>query len=234
MRMKWGSCGAFLKKTENTGRVMTDSKKAGSGARHDSNQDPDFDQETMNAGRQGHAGEPGIDPLHDKPESVPVNSDSDLSMDQALLALMEAESAVRKHQDDVLRVQAEMQNLRRRAEQDVEKAHKYGQERFATELLVVIDNLERALEAATGIDDERIKAIFDGVDLTLKSFTACFKKFQIEAIDPLGEPFNPQLHQAISMQENSEVEPNSVIGVLQKGYTLHGRVIRPAMVLVSK
>ncbi len=213
---------------------MTDSKKAGSGTRHDSNQDPDFEQETGNAGRQEHAGVPSIDPLHDKPEFVSVNGDSDMSMDQALLALMEAESAVRKHQDDVLRVQAEMQNLRRRAEQDVEKAHKYGQERFATELLSVIDNLEHALEAATGSDDERIKAIYDGVDLTLKSFTACFKKFQIEAIDPLGEPFNPQLHQAISMQENPEVEPNTVTGVLQKGYTLNGRVMRPAMVLVSR
>jgi len=127
-----------------------------------------------------------------------------------------------------------MQNLRRRAEQDVEKAHKYGQERFSTELLVVMDNLERALEAAADDEGEIVKAIHEGVDLTLKSFVDCFKRFDIVAIDPLGEPFDPQLHQAMSIQENPEVEPNTVIAVMQKGYTLHGRVVRPAMVLVSK
>jgi molecular chaperone GrpE len=127
-----------------------------------------------------------------------------------------------------------MQNLRRRTEQDVEKAHKFGQEKFSGELLQVMDNLERSLAAAADSEDEVVKAIHEGVDLTLKSFADCFAKFNIEAVDPLGEPFDPQLHQAMSIQESPEAEPNTVIAVMQKGYTLHGRVIRPAMVMVSK
>ena len=157
-----------------------------------------------------------------------------LSLEQALKKIEEAELAADKAKDDVLRVQAEMQNLRRRTEQDVEKAHKYGQEKFSIELLSVMDNLERALDAASQHDDETVKAIYDGVNLTLKSFMDCFSKFNIEVIDPLGEPFDPQKHQAMSIQESPEAEPNTVISVLQKGYTLHGRVIRPAMVMVSK
>lgn len=145
-----------------------------------------------------------------------------------------AEEAAAKAKDDLLRVQAEMQNLRRRTEQDIEKAHKYGQEKFSRELLAVMDNLERALEAAKGNDDPAVKAIYDGVELTLKSFMDAFTKHKIEAVDPEGEPFDPLLHQAMSMQENPDVEPNTVIAVMQKGYTLHGRVIRPAMVMVSK
>ena len=157
-----------------------------------------------------------------------------LSLEQALEKIEEAELAADKAKDDVLRVQAEMQNLRRRTEQDVEKAHKYGQEKFSIELLSVMDNLERALDAASQHDDESVKAIYDGGNLTLKSFMDCFSKFNIEVIDPLGEPFDPQKHQAMSIQESPESEPNTVISVLQKGYTLHGRVIRPAMVMVSK
>ena len=157
-----------------------------------------------------------------------------LSLEQALEKIEEAELAGDKAKDDVLRVQAEMQNLRRRTEQDVEKAHKYGQEKFSIELLSVMDNLERALDAASQHDDETVKAIYDGVNLTLKSFMDCFSKFNIEVIDPLGEPFDPQKQQAMSIQESPEAEPNTVISVLQKGYTLHGRVIRPAMVMVSK
>ena len=157
-----------------------------------------------------------------------------LSLEQALEKIEEAELAADKAKDDALRVQAEMQNLRRRTEQDVEKAHKYGQEKFSIELLSVMDNLERALDAASQHDDETVKAIYDGVNLTLKSFMDCFSKFNIEVIDPLGEPFDPQKHQAMSIQESPEAEPNTVISVLQKGYTLHGRVIRPAMVMVSK
>jgi molecular chaperone GrpE len=151
--------------------------------------------------------------------------------EQALEAALEqAQNA----KDDLLRVQAEMQNLRRRTEQDIEKAHKYGQEKLSIELLAVMDNLERAQEAASNSEDEAIKAIREGVDLTVKGFADCFKKFNIETVDPLGEPFDPQLHQAMSMQENTESEPNTVIAVMQKGYTLHGRVLRPAMVMVSK
>ena len=163
-----------------------------------------------------------------------TNTDQDISLEQALEKLAQAELAAQKAHDDLLRVQAEMQNLRRRTEQDIEKAHKYGQEKFSAELLSVMDNLERALDAASAHENEAVKAIYDGVDLTLKSFSDCFSKFNIEAVDPLGEPFDPALHQAMSMQENPDVEPNTIIAVMQKGYTLHGRVIRPAMVMVAK
>ncbi|MBM89650.1 MAG: nucleotide exchange factor GrpE [Gammaproteobacteria bacterium] len=158
----------------------------------------------------------------------------ELTLELALEKLAVAEEAAQTAKDDLLRVQAEMQNLRRRTEQNIEKAHKYGQEKFSTELLSVMDNLERALTSASQHEDESVKAIYDGVDLTLKSFTDCFNKFSIVALDPMGEPFDPQLHQAMSIQENPEVEPNTVIGVMQKGYTLNGRVLRPAMVMVSK
>lgn len=161
--------------------------------------------------------QPGDDPLHD-----------------ALTRLAKAEALIVQQKDEVLRVQADMQNLRRRTEQDVEKAHKFGQERMTSELLTVIDNLERALQVSVDADNEAVKALQEGVELTLKSFVDCFRKFSIEQVDPLGEPFDPQLHQAMGMQENPDVEPNTVIAVMQKGYTLHGRVVRPAMVMVSK
>ena len=170
----------------------------------------------------------------DEQEAQESIDEQALTLEQALLLLEQAELTVQKHKDDLLRVQAEMQNLRRRTEQDIEKAHKYGQEKLSIELLAVMDNLERAQEAASNSEDEAIKAIREGVDLTVRGFADCFKKFAIETVDPLGEPFDPQFHQAMSMQENTESEPNTVIAVMQKGYTLHGRVLRPAMVMVSK
>lgn len=135
--------------------------------------------------------------------------------------------------DMALRAQADAQNVKRRAEQDVEKARKYALERFCSELLPVVDNLERALEAAAG-DDEAVKSFAEGVRLTLKSFHGALEKFQIKAVDPVGEPFDPEFHQAMSMIENPDAEPNTVLAVMQKGYTLNGRLVRPAMVMVSK
>jgi molecular chaperone GrpE len=169
-----------------------------------------------------------------EPEQAEDAAEEGDELQQALNQLAAAEEAAGRARDDLLRVQAEMQNLRRRTEQDIEKAHKYGQEKFSIELLAVMDNLERALESASNSDDETVKAIREGVDLTLKSFADSFAKFNIEALDPLGEPFDPQLHQAMTIQDNADAEPNTVIAVMQKGYTLHGRVIRPAMVMVSK
>ena len=167
-------------------------------------------------------------------EEKGVEEQADFTLEEVLEKLAEGKEGAARARDDLLRVQAEMQNLRRRTEQDIEKAHKYGQERFSTELLTVMDNLERALAAASDYEDETVKAIYEGVDLTLKSFTDCFNRFHIGSVDPMGEPFNPQLHQAVTILENPDVEPNTVIEVMQKGYTLHGRVIRPAMVVVSK
>ena len=153
-------------------------------------------------------------------------------------ALVRLEEELVTARDDVLRAHADAQNVKRRAEQDVEKARKFALESFARELLAVVDNLERALEATAG-QDEAVKPVTEGVELTLKSFLDALRKFNVEAVDPQGEPFDPNLHQAMSMVENSEVEnpdvePNTVTAVMQKGYTLNGRLVRPAMVMVSK
>lgn len=140
------------------------------------------------------------------------------------------EIAVLKEQ--ALRSHAEAQNARRRAEQDVEKARKFALEKFVAELLPVADNLERAIAAGDKENDSQ-KAVLEGVELTHKSLLDTLKKFQVEAIDPEGEPFNPELHQAMSMVPSPDVEPNTVLNVFQKGYTLYGRLVRPAMVVVS-
>lgn len=135
--------------------------------------------------------------------------------------------------DQSLRTQAEMQNLRRRSERDVENAHKYALEKFVGELLPVVDNLERALQAIDQ-DDEAVKAFTEGVELTLKSFQDVLVRYKIEPIDPKGQPFDPEFHQAMSMLEMPDQEPNTVVDVFQKGYTLNGRLVRPAMVVVAK
>ena len=195
-----------------------------------SDQNPDQDQVENEANPELATEEATIADAQDVPEGEqPIDEMSRLQEQ-----LDAAETAAGMARDELLRVQAEMQNLRRRTEQDIEKAHKFGQEKFSTELLAVMDNLERSAAAAEASEDEAVQATKEGVELTLKGFMDCFKRFNIEAVDPLGEPFDPQLHQAMSIQESPDAEPNSVIAVMQKGYTLHGRVIRPAMVMVSK
>jgi molecular chaperone GrpE len=174
--------------------------------------------------------EPSADPAISEDTVEPESADPELTLDEAVARLHEDVADAR---DAALRAQADAQNVTRRAEQDVEKARKFALERFCSELLPVVDNLERALEAAAG-DDEIVKPIAEGVELTLKTLLGALKKFNIEPVDPQGEPFDPQLHQAMSMVENGEVEPNTVIAVMQKGYTLNGRLVRPAMVMVSK
>lgn len=164
------------------------------------------------------------------PEEV---SDAAESADVAGDALEAANKDIADLKDQMLRMQAEMQNVRRRAEADVEKAHKFGLEKFAVEMLAVVDNLERALAAATA-DDEATQSIREGVEMTLSGLLASLAKFSVEAVDPQGETFNPELHQAMTMVESADAEPNTVINVMQKGYVLHGRLLRPAMVVVSK
>jgi len=154
----------------------------------------------------------------------------EVSLEEEVTRLQDDLAAAR---EGALRAQADAQNVKRRAELEVEKARKFALERFCSDLLPVVDNLERALEATAG-DDEAIKPIAEGVELTLKSFLDVLGKNKIEVVDPQGEPFDPNLHQAMSMVENNEVEPNTVIAVMQKGYTLNGRLVRPAMVMVSK
>ena len=149
------------------------------------------------------------------------------------LALATAKSTVADQKDSVIRAKAEVDNVRRRAAQDVEKARKFALEKFAAEMLTTVDNLERALQSIDK-DDERNTAIIEGIELTYQGLLASLEKFAIKAIDPQDQPFNPELHQAMSMQEVEGVPANTVIAVMQKGYELNGRLIRPAMVMVSK
>ncbi|EGQ9630259.1 nucleotide exchange factor GrpE [Vibrio cholerae] len=180
-------------------------------------------------------------------EAEVVGTDADIDWNQAAdeidekeakiaqleAALLVSEERVKEQQDSVLRARAEVENMRRRSEQEVDKARKFALSRFAEELLPVIDNLERAIQAADG-EIEAIKPLLEGVELTHKTFVDTIAKFGLKEINPHGEAFNPEFHQAMSIQESAEHEPNTVMFVMQKGYELNGRVLRPAMVMVSK
>ncbi len=170
------------------------------------------------------------------PESSPLQTDhttepgsQSVSIDALQQRITELELGLK---DQTLRSQAEIQNIQRRCERDVSQAHKFALEKFAGELLAVIDNLERAL-AASNPDDEATRSLRDGIVLTHKLFADALRKFQVEAIDPVGEPFNPEVHQAVSTQPSNQSEPNTVLNVYQKGYLLNGRLLRPAIVVVS-
>ena len=170
----------------------------------------------------------GSESPEEKVEDLTIQDNEEV---QAQIEKLKGELAVAK--DQTVRAHAEMQNIRRRADQDVEKAHKYAVDRFAGDIVTVADNLERAL---TTIDkaDEKQKVIAEGVELTLKSLLDTLAKHGVKQLNPLGEPFNPQEQEAIAMVPNPAMEPNSVMDVMQKGYTLNGRVIRPARVVVTK
>jgi len=148
-------------------------------------------------------------------------------------ALLASETKVAEQQDSVLRAKADIENMRRRSEQEIDKARKFALGRFAEELLPVIDNLERAIQAADPENDV-VKPLIEGIELTHKTFIDTISKFGMKEINPEGEVFNPEYHQAMSIQESPDHEPNTVMFVMQKGYELNGRVIRPAMVMVSK
>lgn len=161
-----------------------------------------------------------------------------LSDEQQIIAKLEAElekaKATAAEQTDLaLRVRAEAENSKRRAAMDVEKAHKFALEKFSADLLSVVDNLERSLSFIDPAN-EAVKSLAEGVELTLKGLLDTVAKYGVQQIDPQGQPFNPDFHQAMSIQPNAEVEPNTVIFVMQKGYELNGRLLRPALVGVSK
>lgn len=165
-------------------------------------------------------------------EAAELETESVEASEAGNLELEALQEEVAKLKEDVLRAQAETQNVRRRAEVDVEKAHKFSTEKFARELLDIVDNLERAIAASP--DDEAVKPLLEGVEMTQKTFLNTLAKFKVEVVDPEGHPFDPELHQAISMVDAPDAEPNTVLNVVQKGYTNHGRLLRPAMVVVSK
>jgi len=146
------------------------------------------------------------------------------------------EAKVKEFQEQMLRSQAEMQNVRRRAEIDVEKAHKFALEKFVKELLPVADSLKKAVESTEGHENagEVVANIREGVEMTLSLFMNSLQKFNVKQLNPVGEPFDPQQHEAMSMVPAPDAEPNSVIAVVQKGYTLNDRLVRPAMVVIAK
>ncbi len=149
--------------------------------------------------------------------------------------LQKASEEVEGFKDAALRAQAEMENVRRRSAKDLENAHKYGLERFVNNLLPVIDSLEKAIESASQAEQEGAnKAVIEGVGLCHKMLVDVLIKEGVVVVDPMGEPFDPNVHQAMSVVENPDVEPNSVVAVVQKGYTLNERLVRAAMVMVSK
>lgn len=170
-------------------------------------------------------------PADESAEHVQAAAEPGLEALQAQLATLAAGYESAKEQ--ALRAQADAQNARRRAEQDVEKAHKFGLEKMVNDLLPVVDNLERALSAIDA-GNEAFTAVIEGIQLTHKSFVDALARHQVIAVSPEGEPFDPNLHQAVSAVPNPDVEPNTVLNCFQKGYTLHGRLVRPAMVVVSK
>ena len=161
-------------------------------------------------------------------------STTESSVNKLTKQLEDAQQQAAEYQDKMLRMQAEMDNLRKRTERDVSNAHKYANEKFANELLQVKDSLEMGLNMSEEAEDFDLNKLKEGTELTLKMLNSVFEKFAIEEINPVGEVFDPNLHEAMTMQESTEHEPNTVLIVMQKGYTLHNRLIRPAMVIVSK
>ncbi len=185
---------------------------------------------------QSHAAEqetttPTQDSVQD--ENLEPASEQGEAVDVDVVALQgqleAAEAKANEHWEQILRLKADIENQRRRCEKQVEDAHKYAVQRFVENLLPVKDSLEMGLQAEGDLGQIR-----EGIELTLKQFQTVMDKFNIEVVDPLGQPFNPELHQAMGMQASPDYDNNMVMAVMQKGYTLNGRVVRPAMVMVCK
>ena len=185
---------------------------------------------------EGQAPEEIITEQHDDVEAVePDASAEQVDPRDEKIANLEAQlvEAQNRERDGVLRIKAEMENLRRRTELDVEKAHKFALEKFVNELLPVIDSLDRALEVADKANPDNA-AMIEGIELTLKSMLDVVRKFGVEVIADTDVPLDPNVHQAIAMVESEDVAAGNVLGVMQKGYTLNGGTIRAAMVTVAK
>ena len=165
-------------------------------------------------------------------EEIPETEELDTVDDaeEEVSELEQAQSKAAENWDRYLRTAAELENVRKRASRDVENAHRFALERFGRELLAVRDSLEMGLAAA---DNASVESLIEGSKATLKILSTTMQQFGIEELDPAGEPFDPEFHEAISMQPSDDVEPGSVVAVVQKGYSLNGRLLRPAMVVVA-
>jgi molecular chaperone GrpE len=184
----------------------------------------ELEQQTIEASAEADAG-----------NEAPIEAPAGEAADEGDLTrlLEDARSKADEHWDQLMRTRAEMDNLRKRSQRDLENAHKFALERFAQELLQVWDSLELGHQAA---QDEQadVQKLREGTELTLKLLSDVMNKQGVEQVDPQNQPFNPEFHQAMTLQERDDVPPNTVVGVVQKGYLLNGRLLRPAMVMVSK
>ena len=178
----------------------------------------------------GQVEQDGVDeqPLNEEASAVDEVEQGDESSD-ASTDLEKAEAAAAENWDRYLRTAAELENVRKRASRDVENAHRFALERFSRELLAVRDSLEMGIAA----EGASVESLLEGSEATLKILGGTMQQFGIEVLDPVGEPFDPEFHEAISMQPSDDVEPGSVVTVVQKGYSLNGRLLRPAMVVVA-
>jgi len=199
------------------------SKQQPEHSEHDANGDGQpFDEADLSA-------EPELSAEGAQAGEVPEEA---IDIDALVAAVDEARARADEYWNTLLRTRAEMENLRKRSARELDQAHKYAIERFATELLAVKDSLEMGVDAASGEADAA--KLREGTELTLKMLGRVMEKFHIEEIDPQGQPFDAERHQAMTMQENSELPPNTVVAVMQKGYALNDRLLRPAMVIVSR
>lgn len=171
--------------------------------------------------------------LSDITESSSVEGTSVKILTDMQRQIEELQREKKQAQESVLRTQAEMENLRRRVDRDVENAHKFALDKFVNQLLPVVDSLERGIETVSE-EDESQKAAREGLVLTLKMLSDALIKFNVEAIDPTGSPFNPTFHEAMAQVPQPDTAPNTVLNTVQKGYSLNGRLVRPAMVVVAK
>jgi len=190
----------------------------------------DLDQELPASADKNNENETASE--HEENSTAEINEQQD--PEKLLLLLEDARSKVDEHWDQCLRLKAESENLRRRHERELEKAHKFALENFAKELLPVADSLELGLNAAGEKDADVSKILKEGSELTFKLLKNAMEKFGLKILNPVGEPFNPDWHQAMSIQPSDKVSPNTVINVFQKGYQLNERLLRPAMVVVAK
>jgi molecular chaperone GrpE len=199
-------------------------------------------QHTSQGGQEDDAGKPDSktssfedvtkDEVQLAAEIDTADPTSGMSHEELLLTLQDAQAKADEHWNQLLRAKADFENFKRRAERDLENAHRYGLEKVAKDLLPIKDSMELGLTAADGLGEESVK-VREGIELTLKMFNSLLEKNGITEINPVGEKFNPEYHQAMTMQAAADMEPNTVLTVYQKGYLLNDRLIRPAMVVVS-
>lgn len=189
------------------------------------------DPESFDGGSEGAGGETDQPPDDEDAAGAPASASAD-SPEALERALDEARREAQANLDMVLRARAELENVRRRSERDVANAHRYGLERLVNEFLPVRDSLELGVSAAG--DDADIARVREGMELTLKLMASAFDKLGVEVVDPEGKPFDPDLHQAMSMQDGEEGQSGTVLTVVQKGYRLNDRLVRPALVVVAK